>query len=102
MAPPSRGSAEVAEVHFVFEATKAFDPLANRQVMKSEGSNLWVCSRVFHKELGWSQFFGLEMSCKFFEVNQTMVCSFLSAIECFETKTQDDTSSVSEIRDVSL
>eukprot|EP00435_Cladocopium_sp_Y103_P066658 s320_g28.t5 len=39
----------VAEVHFVFEATKAFDPLANRQVMKSEGSNLWVCSRVFHK-----------------------------------------------------
>ena len=40
----------MAEVHFVFEATKAFDPLANRQVMKSEGSNLWVCSRVFHKE----------------------------------------------------
>jgi len=39
----------VAEVHFVFEATKAFDPLANRQVMKSEGSNLWVCSRIFQK-----------------------------------------------------
>lgn len=37
----------VSEVHFIFEATKAFDPLANRQVMKSEGSNLWVCSRVF-------------------------------------------------------
>lgn len=35
------------EVHFVFEKSKAFDPLANRQVTKSEGSNLWVCSRVF-------------------------------------------------------
>eukprot|EP00913_Durusdinium_trenchii_P007799 g7320.t1 len=39
----------VAEVHFIFESTKFFDPLANRQVMKSEGSNLWVCSRVFYK-----------------------------------------------------
>ncbi|CAJ1386394.1 unnamed protein product [Effrenium voratum] len=37
----------VAEVHFIFETSKAFDPLANRQVTKSEGSNLWVCSRVF-------------------------------------------------------
>ena len=43
---------KVAEVHFVFEATKAFDPLANRQVMKSEGSNLWVCSRIFQKAGG--------------------------------------------------
>ena len=41
------GKSQVSEVHFIFEATKAFDPLANRQVMKSEGSNLWVCSRVF-------------------------------------------------------
>jgi len=37
----------VAEVHFIFETTNPFDPLANRQVYKSEGSNLWVCSRVF-------------------------------------------------------
>ena len=37
----------VQEVHFVFEKMKRFDPLANRQVTKSEGSNLWVCSRVF-------------------------------------------------------
>ena len=36
-------------MHFIFESTKFFDPLANRQVMKSEGSNLWVCSRIFHK-----------------------------------------------------
>ncbi|CAE8676854.1 unnamed protein product, partial [Polarella glacialis] len=35
------------EVHFIFEQVKAFDPLANRQVIKSEGSNLWVCHRVF-------------------------------------------------------
>jgi len=37
----------VSEVHFVFEGVRPFDPLANRQVIKSEGSNLWVCSRVF-------------------------------------------------------
>jgi len=37
----------VPEVHFVLDGVKPFDPLANRQVYKSEGSNLWVCSRVF-------------------------------------------------------
>jgi len=37
----------VPEVHFIFEQVRPFDPLANRQVMKSLGSNLWVCSRVF-------------------------------------------------------
>ncbi|CAE7833576.1 trmH [Symbiodinium sp. CCMP2592] len=45
----------VSEVHFIFEATKAFDPLANRQVMKSEGSNLWVCSRIFESVMDCRQ-----------------------------------------------